>query len=200
VFPRLIQKEGLKLKGNLIGEKQLAAMCSKGSKEARRELYDIYAEGLYAICLRYLPDKEMARDTLHDSFIRVFDKIGHFSYCGEGSLKAWMSRITSNMAIDVLRKAKKSEFLSMDDETPADIPFEEDSPDADNVPEETLMKMIESLPEGKRTIFNMHCIDGYSHKEIAKRCRITEKGSASILAKARKELAISVRKYLKENG
>lgn len=186
------------MKEDPIAERQLATMCSKGNEEARRELYDLYSTGLYALCLRYISDNEAARDLLHDAFIRIFDKIGRFSYSGEGSLRAWMSRIASNMAIDLLRKEKKLQILSLDNNLLPEIQ-EESFPDPANIPEAVLLKMVESLSESKKLIFNMYCIDGYSHREIAERCGISEKGSASILAKARKELAQMVIRYISEN-
>jgi RNA polymerase sigma-70 factor (ECF subfamily) len=182
-----------------ISERQLAAMCSKGSKEARRVLYDRYSEGIYALCLRYLSDEEESKDLLQDAFIRIFSKIGRYSYSGEGSLRAWMSRIASNMAIDTLRKGKKLQLLSLDNDLAAEVAEDEKYPNAENIPENVLLGMVESLSESKRLIFNMYCIDGYSHKDIALRCGISEKGSASLLAKARKDLAQMVKKYISEN-
>src|SRR5574344_190705 len=120
-------------------------MCSKGSKEARRVLYDRYSEGIYALCLRYLSDEEESRDLLQDAFIRIFNKIGRYSYSGEGSLRAWMSRIASNMAIDLLRKEKKLQILSLDNNLLPEIQ-EESFPDPSNIPEAVLLKMVESLP------------------------------------------------------
>lgn len=187
-----------KLKEDPIAEQQLATMCSKGNEEARRELYDLYSAGIFALCLRYVSDNGTAGDLLHDAFIRIFDKIGRFSYSGEGSLRAWMSRIASNMAIDLLRKEKKLQLLSLDNDLLPDIP-ENSLPDPANIPEAVLLKMVESLSESKKLIFNMYCIDGYSHREIAERCGISEKGSASILAKARKELVQMVIRYISEN-
>ena len=50
---------------------------------------------------------------------------------------------------------------------------------------EDLMKMIEELPAGYRTVFNMYAIDGYSHKEIADQLGISENTSKSQLSRAR---------------
>ena len=66
------------------------------------------------------------------------------------------------------------------------------------VPPEILLQMISCMSEERRIVFNMYCIDGYSHKEIARRLGITEKGSASILAKARALLKKKVFDYVDE--
>ena len=68
----------------------------------------------------------------------------------------------------------------------------------DTVPKEKLQEWIAGLPDLRRAVFNMYCIDGYSHKEIAKMLGISEKGSASVLVKARRQLKEKIRDYLKE--
>lgn len=66
------------------------------------------------------------------------------------------------------------------------------------IPQEKLLEWISRLPDLRRAVFNMYCIDGYSHKEIAHLLKITEKGSAGVLAKARKQLKKEINNYLKD--
>ena len=66
------------------------------------------------------------------------------------------------------------------------------------IPAEKLREWIAGLPEMRRAVFNLYCIDGYSHKEIGKLLGISEAGSTSMLAKARKQLKEKIRDYLKE--
>ena len=75
---------------------------------------------------------------------------------------------------------------------------EADDDAADNIPAQAMIDMVASLPSVKRMVFNMYCIDGFSHKDIAAAIGITEKGSASILAKARAQLRNAVNDYLKK--
>ena len=72
--------------------------------------------------------------------------------------------------------------------------------EVEKIPQEKLLEWISKLPELRRTVFNLYCIDGYSHKEIGKLLGISEKGSAGVLAKARKQLKEEIRKYQKEQG
>ena len=74
----------------------------------------------------------------------------------------------------------------------------EDSNELEQIPEEKLLEWIASLTDLRRTVFNMYCIDGYSHKEIARMIGISEKGSAGVLAKARKQLKEKIEHYIKE--
>lgn len=75
-----------------------------GVNAARKELYDTYAEQMLSICFRYTGGMDVAYDLLHDGFLKVFSSCSSFSYRGEGSLKAWMSRIFVNTALEYLRK------------------------------------------------------------------------------------------------
>jgi RNA polymerase sigma-70 factor (ECF subfamily) len=50
---------------------------------------------------------------------------------------------------------------------------------------EEINKLIESLPLGYKTIFNLYAIEGYSHQEIAKMLGIQEGTSKSQLSRAR---------------
>ena len=99
---------------------------------------------------------------MHDGFIRIFQSIGQFSYQGEGSLRAWLSRVMVNEALGYLRKKNlqiQQEVL-MDD-----IPdtLEADDSDMNEIPRSVLMKMIAELPDGYRTVFNLYVFEEKSH-------------------------------------
>ena len=72
--------------------------------------------------------------------------------------------------------------------------------EVEKVPKQELMRMVRELPETKRVIFNLFCMEGYSHKEIAQMLDIKEKTSSSLLFKARAQLAENVRDYIRRNG
>lgn len=179
-----------------IEDLELAKLCARGDEKARKELYTRYAGSLYALCIRYVGDRELARDLMHDSMIKVFDTIG--KYRPTGTLKSWVSRVTVNLVIDHLRRSRHFETTSLD-ERQEKIP-EPAKEDMRYVPKEELMKMVGRLPETKRVIFNLFCVEGYSHKDIAAMLGIKEKTSSSLLFKAREQLAAEVREYLRKNG
>ena len=79
-------------------EQILAEGCRKGDDTARRELYDRYAGRLLAICMRYSGDRATAEDLLHDAFLKIYGAFDRFTYRGPGSLRAWIERITVNVA------------------------------------------------------------------------------------------------------
>lgn len=184
---------------NIFSEQKLASRCVAKDREAQGELYTRYAGLLYAVCYRYISNKEEAQDLMHDSMIKAMDTINSFRYNGEGSLYAWLRRLTVNTAIDRLREKNRMRIVPLDTAIEPDFK-EPDEGDVDNIPASVMLEMVASLPEVRRTVFNMYCIDGFSHKEIAEAINITEKGSASILAKARTQLKNAINDYLKRTG
>ena len=175
---------------------ELAKLCARGDEKARQQLYTKYATYLYALCIRYVSDRELARDLMHDAMIKIFDTVG--KYRPTGSLKSWCARVTVNMVIDHMRRSKHMETVPLE-------PTQEKIPEPLNeevakVPKAELMRMVGELPETKRVIFNLFCIEGYSHKDIAEMLDIKEKTSSSLLFKARAQLAENVREYIRRNG
>ena len=179
-----------------IEDNELARLCARGDEKARHELYTRYAAYLFALCIRYVGDRELARDLMHDAMIKIFDTIG--KYKPTGSLRSWCARVTVNLVIDHLRKARKLETVSID-QTQEKIP-EPQKEDLAKIPNAEQMRMVGQLPETKRVIFNLFCVEGYSHKDIAEMLNIKEKTSSSLLFKAREQLAKNVRAYISANG
>lgn len=175
---------------------ELASLCASGDNSAREELYRRYAGGLYTLCFRYLGDRELAKDLMHDSMIKIFDSVG--KYRPVGSLKSWCSRVTTNMLIDYIRKTKKLDISSLD--TAGDKFNEPQTEDVLMIPEEVLIVMVMSLPTAKRLVFNLYCVEDYSHKEIADMLGINEKTSSSLLFKARKQLSAMINEYKLKMG
>ena len=80
-----------------ISEQHLLSLLSSGDKTAARALYDKYVGCLTAVCSRYVVDKDDVKDLLQEVFIKIFTQINTFRYRGEGSLKAWMTRVAVNV-------------------------------------------------------------------------------------------------------
>ena len=172
-------------------ERQLLDAIHCGDRQALRRLYDRYSGYAMAIGLRYVPERDDVRDILQDSFINILTSINEFDYRGEGSLKAWISRIVANRAIDWL---KEHERLHFTDEIPDAA--EEGGREVENVPPDILNSMIGQLPGGCRMVLNLYVFEQLSHKEIAQRLGIRENSSASQLSRAKKILAEMVKEYL----
>ena len=179
-----------------LDEQELARYCRTGDRLAKEELYRRYAAKVNTLCRRYIDDEEDAKDLMLETLIQAIDKIESYQYTGDGSLYRWISRIAINKAINQIKRYRWRMVpleLWMKDEIAE--PMEEE---VEVIPKEKLQEWIAGLSEMRRTIFNLSCIDGFSHKEIAEMLGISETGSTSILAKARKQLKEKIKQYLKE--
>ena len=190
------------MRKSFLTEQELAIGCARSDRDAQAELYTRYAGGLYALCLRYIEDREEARDLMHDAMIKVMDNFKSFRYAGEGSINAWISRIAVNMAIDRLKESSRFRQIPLEQVSGEEIEnaLEPDAESVRSVPDGVLDEIIASLPPAKRTVFNMYSIDGFSHKEIAKALGITERGSTSLMAKARASVKNALMSYLNKTG
>lgn len=96
-------------------EQILAEGCRKGDDMARKELYDRYAGRLLSICMRYAGDRATAEDLLHDAFLKIYGAFDRFTYRGTGSLRAWIERITVNVALEWIRSRSKLGSVTLDE-------------------------------------------------------------------------------------
>ena len=124
-------------------EKRLADDVRKGNHTAMKKLYDTWSGYLFALCRRYVPDRENAEDILQEVFIKIFASMDSFSYKGPGSLKAWMSRIAVNESLMYLRKKKKTDFVEYQDNLPDHE--NEEEPDVGRVPADVIQDCLQPL-------------------------------------------------------
>ncbi|MCB9257033.1 MAG: sigma-70 family RNA polymerase sigma factor [Chitinophagales bacterium] len=159
---------------------EIIKSCQRFEEQGQEKLYHLFSKTLFGICLRYGRDYNEAEDMLQEAFIKIFRKIDKYDF--SGSFPAWLSRLVSNNCIDMLRK--KSNLYTITEEKAYAIPSSMLSA-MDKLNEENLLEIIQALPIGYRTVFNMYVIEGYSHKEIADRLEINEGTSKSQLNRAR---------------
>lgn len=165
-------------------EQQLIEGCRKGERRAQKELYEMYSRKMMGVCLRYVSDRETARDLLQDGFVKVFTNIN--AYSGVGSFEGWMRKIFVNCSLEYLRKSDVlREATDLDNTSELVQP---DSTVISDLSAAELMKLVQELPAGFRTVFNMFAIEGYSHKEISEMLNITESTSRSQFTRARQLL------------
>lgn len=176
-------------------ELTLIEKVTAGDMRATRQLYDQTVGRMTSVCSRYIRDTDTVCDILQESYIDIFTHISNFKYLGEGSLQGWMARIVANKSVDYIKKYVKNRNLITDTDLP-DIP-EDSETDTYDIPLQILHQMIQDLPLGYRTIFNMYVMEQYDHKEIARILGIKESSSASQLHRAKKMLAQRIREYQK---
>jgi len=178
-----------------MGEQDLVKECLKGNKAAMQELYETYAPGLLRVCRRYAGQRQASEDLLHDSFIKIFRKLGKFEFRGEGSLGKWTRTLTVNNALDWLRHERRMN-LNFVEEIPEDSTPPPEEEQVGRIPESELLKMLEELPDGYRTVFNLFVFEKKSHKEIAHMLSIKENSSSSQYARAKKMMAKKIKVWL----
>ena len=143
-----------------MNEAQLIAGCLNGDRKAQKELYDSFSRKMMGVCLRYVSDRETARDLLQEGFVNIFTSM--HSYAGTGSLEGWMRMIFVNGALEYLRKTdilrNSADIGSVNEQ------LGEDENVISKLSAEELMNLIGKLPDGFRTVFNLYAIEGYSHK------------------------------------
>ncbi|KAA6441802.1 RNA polymerase sigma factor [Dyadobacter flavalbus] len=161
-------------------EAQLVKALRKDDPKAQRQVYDKYSARMLGLCFRYICDDMAAEDVMVEGFLKVFGKIDQYS--GEGSFEGWIRRIMVNEALGYLRRQKRILEDTLSEEA-VNVP---DYASADQQLEaEELLKLIEELPVGYRTVFNLYAIEGYAHIEIAQMLGVTESTSKSQLHRAR---------------
>ena len=133
------------------------------------------------VCLRYMKDHSAAEDILIRAFARVFEKLSSFQQ--KGSLEGWIRRIVVNEALGRIRTESSMKWeVSLEDGL-MDAASSENV--LDTISAKELLDLIQTLPIGYRTVFNLYAIEGYSHKEIAEELGIREGTSKSQFNRAR---------------
>ena len=163
-----------------------------GDAAAMKSLYDAHVRYLTAVCLRYVPSEDEAKDVLQEAFIKIFSSLGTFRG-DEKALRPWMRRIVVNESLMYLRSRKKDPLVFGEDSIPDSLPDLE--PEPEDIPPDVLQEMIRKLPDGYRTIFNLHVFEQKSHAEVARMLGIRENSSTSQFYRARNLLASMIRDY-----
>jgi RNA polymerase sigma factor (sigma-70 family) len=159
-------------------EHKLAQALKKGDIKAQNHLYDRYSGLMLGICLRYMGDKMAAEDVMIKGFMKILEKIDQFNF--QGSFEGWIKRIMVNEALMKIRSIKNQEVGI---EQVSDLHFE--TKPTSQLEETDLLTMINQLPLGYKTVFNLYAIEGYSHAEVAQKLGISEGTSKSQLSRAR---------------
>ena len=160
-------------------EKELVEGCARGDKRCQKMLYDLYGKKMYGVSLRYCHHHDVAKDVVQDAFVKVLTNIARFRFTGP--LEAWIRRIVVNTAIQHYRDQIRMNEVELEHasyELKHDFTFEKLS-------QHEILKLIQNLAPGYRTVFNMYVVEGYSHAEIAEQLGISENTSKSQLSRAR---------------
>lgn len=165
-----------------MNDEQLVNKCLEKDTLAQKQLFEFYSRRMMGVCLRYSKDMDEAKDVLQMGFIKVFEKLEMYNH--QGSLEGWIRKIIVNTALDNIRKNKK--LQNNVEIEKVDFQLQNANENAiDVLSAQDLLKVIQSMPTGFRTVFNMYVIEGFSHKEIAEELNISVSTSKSQFSRAR---------------
>ncbi len=162
----------------------------KGNNGAFKQLYELYKDAMFTICLRMLNNREDAEDVLQESFISAFKNLHQYS--SKASFGSWLKRIVINACIAAIKKRNDRLIpLSAQGTDQPEEPMEEEEEITYDI--EAIKLAISQLADGYRLIVSLYLFEDYSHKMIAEKLNISENTSKSQYSRARKRLMELIR-------
>ncbi len=183
VYNTLYKKDTLSMEENLINQ------CRQMHRASQKQVYELLAPRFYLVCKRYLKKEEEIEEALADAFYTIFTKINQLKE--NLAFEGWAKKIVVNQCLLTIRKTKDYKVYLEDVSIQ---PLAEHSNET-FLEEEDLLKLLNYLPEGAKTIFVLYAIEGYSHKEIAEQLGISEGTSKSQLNVSRTKLKELIEMY-----
>ena len=170
-----------------MSEQELIDGCLKGDRREQKTLYEKYASKMFGVSRRYVKTIENAEEVIVEAFCKVFQKID--LYTGQGSFEGWIRKVVVNESLMFIRKNYRfNEHLDINDVPvqAVDITIE------DELSANEILSLLDQLPTGYRTVFNLYVLEGLKHKEIAEMLEISINTSKSQLILAKKRLKVLV--------
>ena len=179
-----------------MSESLLIQRVLAGEAEAERELYDRYVDRVFRLAHRLVGDSDLAQDLVQETFIRAFDRLATFR--GESSLATWITAIGLSVTLNGLRKVKRfrQRETGLDEALTVAGGARRAEPDL----KVRLAAAIDALPEGYRTVFVMHDMEGYTHEEIGTALGVQSGTSKAQLFRARARLRESLADFAGETA
>lgn len=173
-------------------EEQLIRACLAQKRKAQFAFYEKYKRKMYVVCLRYAKDAAQAQDFLQEGFAKAFKSLRQYSF--EVPVEHWLRRIVVNACISELRRKKEpvDQSVSLENIQLMDADGADEEATVHGLSVNEVIRLVQNLPEGYRTIFNLYAVEGYTHDEIAEILQISSGTSRSQYARARKTLVKAI--------
>jgi RNA polymerase sigma-70 factor (ECF subfamily) len=166
-----------------VDERQLIDGVLSGDPQAERLFYDRHVERVWRLAYRFTGDGDLAQDIVQETFVRAFGKLDTFR--GESTLSTWVTAVATSTALSTLRKVKRFRgHVALEDAEHLAQPGRRSEPDLKRRMDEA----IAALPDGYRTVFLMHDVEGYTHEEIGAALGVQAGTSKAQLFRARGRL------------
>jgi RNA polymerase sigma-70 factor (ECF subfamily) len=158
--------------------------CKANERRAQRLLYEQFYSFAMTIALRYSRDEMDAADILSHAFVKVFKSISSYDP-SKGSMHAWIKRIVVNEGLDHI-KGRQRFSENVEIETVAEPAINNHI--LEQMGAEEIMNLIKRLPPATHAVFVLYAVEGFNHREIAEKLKISEGTSKWHLSEARKTL------------
>ena len=161
--------------------------CIDNERGSQKKIYASFYSFAMSICTKYANNKEDASEILNDGFLKIFKQLYQSKTPANEisvSFIGWMKRIFINTAIDNYRRNKKHEVVDELNDWCQEISLNGEDV-LEKLSSDEIMKAVQTLPPGYRMVFNLHVIEGMTHKQISEELLIAEGTSKSNLSKAR---------------
>jgi len=155
--------------------------CINGSRTAQKQLYDLYKVKMYTLCLRYMSSKADAEDMLQEGWVKVFSNLQSYN-SEKGTFYGWIRKVFVNCNLEHLRKSRLT-FEEMDSNM--QVRSANGNRAVEDMGMQELVDVLQKLPTGYRSVFNLYVIEGYNHREIGDILGISTSTSKTQLMKAK---------------
>ena len=157
-------------------DQDLVRRVQRGESAAFDALVRKYQHRIVALIGRYIADWSECQDVAQDTFMRAYRAIGNFR--GDAQFYTWLHRIAVNTAKNHLVAQKRrppTDDVEVGDAESFDTGIrlrDNDTPEREMMRqqvEQTVMRVVEGLPQDLRDAISLREVDGLSYEEIAQR-------------------------------
>lgn len=164
--------------------------CVRRDRYSQHRLYQLLANKMLGVCLRYAHSREEAEEILQEGFLKVFEKIDQYQQ--KGAFEGWVRKIMVNTALQRFRQEASKPAAPLSLEAIQHDPEAHEAASA-QLDAKALLTLIQLLPPAYKMVFNLYVFEGMKHKEIAALLGISEGTSKSNLSDARTLLQKAIR-------
>ena len=189
VFVMEKQNKDVKLKSGFESTElvnNLVRRSREGDMQAMGLLYEHYKSRMFSLAYRYTYNATASEDLLQDIFIKVFSHLETLDK--DEAFAGWMYRIAANTCLSYLRSHKKERYQAVSLSDLESVVGEDTRDMSEKMMKEPMEEAIQSLPTKLKSVFLLHDVQGFKHKEIAQILGCSVGTSKSQLFKARMKL------------
>lgn len=171
----------------MMDELRAIAQAKKGDADAFAFLVETYETSVYRLALRMCGNAHDAEEVAQEAFVAAWK--GMPAFRGESKFSSWLYQLTTNAAIDFLRREKRHRATTpIEDEVDLAAPgTPQQAAEAAEV-RQTLQQALDTLTPEHREIFLLRQMRQLSYEEIGRLLGLEAGTVKSRLSRAKKQL------------